>query len=396
MQQIVETLEQIKDAGLFREFKWLDAPQAAQTVVDGREVLLLSSNSYLGLCDDERLKKAAVRAIEKYGVGSGGARLTSGSYVLHQQLERELAELKHAEACLVFNTGYMANLGTIAALADTDWVIFCDRLNHASIVDGCRLSKAKLVVYKHADALDLERKLKRYAGKWNLVATDGVFSMDGDIAPLDRIAEIAHRHGALLMVDDAHATGVLGPHGAGTSDYFGLEPDAVDIQMGTLSKALASEGGYVAGSRTLVDYLRHRARSFVYSTALAPQTIAVALEALSIIRSDAAARETLRSNSVWFRDQLRVAGFQVPDGITPIIPVLIGSADATVFFSKRLLDAGLFIPAIRPPTVHEGTSRLRISLMATHSRAMLQHAVDSLVVIGRGLNLIPTKAVSVR
>jgi 8-amino-7-oxononanoate synthase len=286
----------------------------------------------------------------------------------------------------------MANLGTIAGLVDENWVVFCDRLNHASIIDGCRLSGAKLVVYKHCNPGDLESKMQRYTKELNLVITDGVFSMDGDIAPLGEISAIAHAHQALLMVDDAHATGVIGANGAGTSDHLGLAPDAVDIQMGTLSKALASEGGYVAGKKYLIEYLRHRARSFVFSTALAPQTIAVALEALQMVRTDPAARATLQTNSVWFRGQLRGVGFNVPDGITPIIPVLIGPADATVEFSKRLLEAGIYIPAIRPPTVHEGSSRLRVSLMATHSREDLQQALDELIRIGRELCLIPQKA----
>lgn len=387
MVQIAAALQEIRDAGLFREFKWLEAPQTPYTVIEGRRVLLLSSNSYLGLCNEPRLKKAAIRAIRQFGVGAGGSRLTTGSYRLHQELESQLAAFKQTPECLVFNTGYMANLGVIAGLADREWVIFCDRLNHASIIDGCRLSGAKLVVYKHCDPTDLEKKLQRYAGRSNLIVTDGVFSMDGDIAPLKEIVVLARQYQALTMVDDAHATGVIGPKGGGSADYFGLT-NAVDLQMGTLSKALAGEGGYVAGKKDLLEILRHRARSFIYSTALAPQTIAVALAALDIVKSEPQRRERLLANGIWFRRQLMAAGFETPAGLTPIIPVRIGAAERAVQFSQRLLAAGIYIPAIRPPTVPKGTSRLRISIMATHSREMLQTALNALQSIGRELGLI--------
>ncbi|MCL6589979.1 MAG: 8-amino-7-oxononanoate synthase [Firmicutes bacterium] len=387
MKQIAEELQKIKDKGLFREFKWLEAPQGTDTVINGRKVLLLSSNSYLGLCNDARLKKAAINAIEKYGVGAGGSRLTTGSYLLHRQLELELARFKHTESAMIFNTGYMANLGTIAGLADEGWVIYCDRLNHASIIDGCRLSGAKLVIYKHCDPADLEKKLQRYGGGSKLIVTDGVFSMDGDIAPLKEIVAIARKYQALTMVDDAHATGVIGPNGGGTADYFGLEAE-IDIQMGTLSKALAGEGGFVAGKRELIEYLRHRAKSFIYSTALAPPAIAVALEALSIVKNEPLPRKVLLENAIWLREQLAGAGFNVIAGCTPIIPLIAGPAGITVSFSQRLLEEGIYIPAIRPPTVHEGASRLRISIMATHTREVLQEAIGRIKAIGRELKLI--------
>jgi 8-amino-7-oxononanoate synthase len=387
MQKIAEELQKIKEKGLFREFKWLEAPQGPYTVINGHKVLLLSSNSYLGLCNDERLKKAAISAIEKFGVGAGGSRLTSGSYQLHRQLESELAQFKRTESSMVFNTGYMANLGTIAGLADGEWIIFCDRLNHASIIDGCRLSGAKMIVYKHCDPNDLEKKIQKYGGESNLIVTDGVFSMDGDIAPLKELVAVAQMYKAIIMVDDAHATGVIGPNGGGTTEYFGLEEE-IDIQMGTLSKALAGEGGFVAGKKELVEYLRHRAKSFIYSTALAPQTIAVALEALSIVRNEALPRKILLENAKWLRGQLAQDGFHVTEGFTPIIPLIIGPTDTTVRFSQRLLEEGIYIPAIRPPTVHEGTSRLRISLMASHTRAVLQEAVNQIIIIGRELKII--------
>ena len=386
MEQIEKALQAIKDQGLFREFKWLEAPQEPITVIDGKRVILLSSNSYLGLCNDARLKQAVCHSVAKYGVGAGGSRLTSGSYLLHRRLELELARFKRAEACMVFNTGYVANVGTIAGLAGRAWALFCDRLNHASIIDGCRLSGAKLVVYRHCDPEDLRRKMLRYGGKYNLIITDGVFSMDGDIAPLPELMEIARQYNSLLMVDDAHATGVIGPNGGGTADYFNIKT-GIDLQMGTLSKALAGEGGYVAGSQDMIEYLRHRARSFVYSTAPAPHTMAVALEALAIVRNSPGLRKILQDNASWFRRRLAEAGFKVMPGITPIIPVLIGPAETAVRMSNRLIEAGIYIPAIRPPTVPKGTSRLRISLMASHSREVLQEALEKLTMVGREFHL---------
>jgi len=288
---------------------------------------------------------------------------------------------------MVFNTGYMANVGVISAIAGREWVIFSDSLNHASIIDGCRLSGAKTVVYRHADPADLEAKILQHQAAPGLVVTDGVFSMDGDIAPVPELAEVAHRFGLLLMVDDAHATGVLGELGGGTSEYFGLQ-DAVDIQMGTLSKSLAGEGGFVAGRKLLIDYLKNRARSFIFSTAVSPQMVAVSLRAIEIMRQDASARETLMENAAWFRQALRQAGFQVPEGITPIIPVIIGDALQTLQFSLKLLEEGIQISAVRPPVVAVGTSRLRITLMATHTRKDLTYALETIKSVGSALGVI--------
>ena len=391
MERIVKSLETIKEKGLYRELRYLEAAQGPYSVIDGKEVLLLSSNSYLGLCTDERLKQAAIRAIEKYGVGSGGSRLTTGSYDLHRKLEQKIARFKGTEASLVFNTGYMANLGTIAALADRDWVIFSDSLNHASIIDGCRLSGAKTVVYRHADMEDLQAKVKEYQRQQGLIVTDGVFSMDGDIAPLPEIVAIAGRYGLLTMVDDAHATGVLGTNGGGTSDHFGLKGE-IDIQMGTLSKALASEGGYVAGKQCLIDYLRNKARSFIFSTALAPHTIAISLNALDIVMNEPGPRRTLIANSLWFQARLISAGFRVMEGITPIIPIIIGEAGMAVRFSRYLMDQGIYIPAIRPPSVPVGTSRLRATLMATHTREDLEGALQTIEEVGQELGLVEKRA----
>lgn len=379
-------LSDIRAKGAYRELRYLESAQGAYVTFEGRRVMLLSSNSYLGLCDDQRLKDAAIAAIEKYGVGSGGSRLTTGSNLIHRDLEIALAEFKRTESSMVFNTGYMTNLGTIAGLTDENWTVFCDRLNHASIVDGCRLSKARLIVYKHCDVDDLEKKLARYKGNNNLIVTDGVFSMDGDIAPLDKIVRLAKKHGALTMVDDAHATGVIGESGSGTAEYFGI--DGVDIQMGTLSKALAGEGGYIAGKAELIDYLRQKAKSFIYSTSLSPAVTAVAIEAIKIIKDDRSSRGRLLENANWFRGQLRELGFDVLNGATPIIPVIIGDADLAVDFSKKLAEAGLYIPAIRPPTVPRNTSRLRITLMATHTREDLSCAIEALKGVATEMGII--------
>jgi 8-amino-7-oxononanoate synthase len=387
MKRFSEKLDQIKKNGLYRKMRHLQTPQGPHIKIDGKDYLLLSSNSYLGLCSDDRLKQAALDAIEKYGVGSGGSRLTTGSYEIHQKLEEEIALFKKTEAALLFNTGYMANVGAISSIADKSWVIFSDSLNHASIIDGCRLSRAEIIVYNHCDAADLARKVQDSANRQALIVTDGLFSVDGDIAPLPAIVEIAKKNNILLMVDDAHATGVLGLSGGGTADYFGLS-DEIDIQMGTLSKALASEGGFIAGKQSMIDYLVNTARSFIFSTALSPTTIAVARKALEIIRTEPQRRETLLTNSAWFRAELRKAGFDVAENDAPILSIVVGAPDLAVAFSNRLMERNIFVSAIRPPTVPEGTSRLRISIMATHTRDDLKQALNCIAEIGRDLGVI--------
>ena len=387
MKRFSEKLDQIKKNGLYRKMRYLQTPQGPHIKIDGKDYLLLSSNSYLGLCNDDRLKQAAQGAIEKYGVGSGGSRLTTGSYEIHRKLEEEIATFKKTEAALLFNTGYMANVGAISGIADKSWVIFSDRLNHASIVDGCRLSRAEIVVYDHCNAADLARKVQGYSGRQALIVTDGLFSVDGDIAPLPAIAEIAKKNNILLMVDDAHATGVLGPHGGGTADYFGLH-DQIDIQMGTLSKALASEGGFIAGKRSLIDYLINTSRSFIFSTALSPATIAVARKALEIVQIEPKRRDTLLANSAWFRAELRNAGLNVAGNEAPIISIVVGAPDLAVAFSNQLMERNIFVSAIRPPTVPEGTSRLRISIMASHTKEDLEQALNYIIEIGHALGVI--------
>ena len=387
MKRFSEKLDKVKENGLYRKMRYIQTPQGPHIKIDGKDYLLLSSNNYLGLCNDDRLKQAALDAIEKYGVGSGGSRLTTGSYEIHQKLEEEIATFKKTEAALLFNTGYMANVGAISGIADKSWVIFSDRLNHASIVDGCRLSRADIVVYNHCDPKDLARKVQGYSGRQALIITDGLFSVDGDIAPLPAIAEIAKKNNILLMVDDAHATGVLGLSGGGTADHFGL-CDQIDIQMGTLSKALASEGGFIAGKRSLIDYLINTSRSFIFSTALSPATIAVARKALEIVQIEPQRRQILLANAAWFRAELRKVGFDVAENEAPIISIVIGAPELAVAFSNRLMERNIFVSAIRPPTVPEGTSRLRISIMGTHTREDLEKALDSIASIGHELGVI--------
>jgi 8-amino-7-oxononanoate synthase len=386
-------LGRIEAQGLHRRPRYLSSAQGPRVILEGRECLLLSSNSYLGLCGDERLKQAAREAIDRYGVGSGGSRLTTGSYDLAERLETALAAFKGTEAAVVFNTGYMANVGTLSALAGPGQVIFSDRLNHASIIDGCRLSGAQVIVYEHCDAQDLERKVRGCPVRPGLVVTDGLFSVDGDIAPLPEIVAVARRHGLAVMVDDAHATGVLGPHGGGTVELFGLQA-AIEIQMGTLSKALAGEGGFVAGKRVLIDYLMNSARSFIFSTAMAPAGLAVALEALEIVRREPERRRILHDHAVEFRAALRRLGFQVLPGETPLIAVILGDPDRAVRFSSQLLEKGIYVTAIRPPTVPPGTSRLRINLMATHTRADLEEALERMGEVGRAMGILPGTPVS--
>lgn len=388
MESISKTLSYLKEKGLYRgEFKYLSSEQAPRVEIEGREIILLGSNNYLGLCNDTRLKEAAINAVNKYGLGSGGSRLTTGSYDLHKKLEEKIADFKGTEASLIFNTGYMANIGIISSLCDRKWVIFSDKNNHASIIDGCLLSGAKLVRYKHCDMDDLERKIRQHKGENNLIVTDGVFSMDGDIAPLPDIIKLAKKFGMITMVDDAHGVGVLGENGSGTAAYYKVS-DEIDIQMGTLSKAIGSVGGYVAGKQYFIDYFRNFSRSFIFSTALPPSTIAVSLKAIEIIEKDEATRIHLLELAKWFKNKLNEAGFYVTNTKTPIIPVIIGDAKKAVKLSESLLEEGIYAPAIRPPTVQKGTSRLRISLMATHTYEDLENVVNVMKFHGKRLGII--------
>ncbi len=357
----------LKEQGLYRSLKEV-VPLCGKISVGGSEVVDFSSNDYLGLSGDERLACAVRSALDDYGVGAGASRLISGNYDLNNRLEQKISEFKKLQSALVFPTGYMANLGVITSLVNSsDDLIVADRLIHASLVDACRASGATFKVYEHNCPDKLEKILNRYRNKRRiLVVTDGVFSMDGDIALLKNIGEISKKHSAWLMVDDAHGTGVLGDLGSGSAELFGVS-DLIDIHMGTLSKACGVLGGFVAGDKVLTDYLVNKARSFIYTTGIPPILCVAAIEAINIIQSQPWRRERLRKISVFVRKSLTEIGFNVLDGITPIIPVIIGDNLKVMEISHRLFEEGFFVAGIRYPTVPKGESRLRISLKATHS-----------------------------
>lgn len=390
MSSFQDELEQLHSSGLYRSMRLVQGGQGGRVVVDGREALLLCSNNYLGLADHPRLKEAAILAVDAYGVGSGAARLVSGNMPLHQLLEERLAAFKGTGAAILFNNGYSANLGIIAAVVGRGDTIYSDRLNHASIIDGAVLSRAKLLRYAHNDMADLRRLLETNQGSGrHLIVTDGVFSMDGDIARLQEIASLKNEFGALLMVDDAHGTAVLGERGRGSAELCGVS-SAVDIQMGTLGKGLGSFGAYAAGSADLIDYLRNKARSFIFSTSLPPAVLAASLAAIELVDSaeGAALRSRLQANTRLFSQALLKSGFDILGSVTQIVPLLVGEAQQTMHFSRLLLEKGFFVQGIRPPTVPAGSSRLRCTVMATHEPDELQEAAAAIATIGRELGLV--------
>ena len=343
---------------------------------DDKEYLMMASNNYLGLTFDERVIEGAIKGAQQYGTGSGGSRLVSGTFPLFTDLERELAKFKNTEKALVFNTGYMANVGTISAIADKNTIIFSDALNHASIIDGCRLSRGSVKAYNHCDVDELKYLLKEVERNTRkLIVTDGVFSMDGDIAPLDKLYELSREYNALLMVDDAHATGTIGS-GHGTAAYYGLEKE-VDIQLGTLSKSLGSVGGYVAANSTIIDYLVNMIRSFIFSTALSPADIGAALAALHVLESDTSVLRRLQNNVNYMADCLNSIGIYATND-TPIFPILIGSNEDTLTVSNYLYNAGIIGTAIRPPTVPVGESRIRLTVTAAHNKEQIDYVCQSL------------------
>ncbi|WP_047152075.1 8-amino-7-oxononanoate synthase [Aneurinibacillus tyrosinisolvens] len=383
-----EALNELTKKGLYRQLRRIESAASHRVIMEGREMLMFASNNYLGLANDPRLIRAACQAIEKYGTGSSGSRLTTGNTILHEQLEERLAHFKGTESAIVFNTGYMANIAALTSLVGEGDVIFSDALNHASIIDGCRLSRAQTVIYRHSDILDLEEKLKASSHfRRRLIVTDGVFSMDGNIAPLPDIVSLTERYKAFVMVDDAHATGVLGSSGRGTADHFGLK-DKISVQLGTLSKALGAEGGYIAGKKELIDFLLNRARPFIFSTALSPGVMASALEALNIVENEPERRKRLHHSSLYVRQELSRMGFRVLDGETPILAVLIGEAETAVAFSKKLETNGIFAPAIRPPTVPAGSSRIRITVMSTHTDEDIKELIESFGIVGKEMGVI--------
>ena len=356
-----------------REYCPIDAVRVKR---DDKEYLMMASNNYLGLTFDTRVIEGALKGAQQYGTGSGGSRLVSGTFPLFTELERSLAKFKNTEKALVFNTGYMANVGTISAVADKNTIIFSDALNHASIIDGCRLSRGTVKTYSHCDIDELKSLLKQVdRNTRKLIVTDGVFSMDGDIAPLDKLYELSRDYNTLLMVDDAHATGTIG-NGHGTAAYFGLEKE-VDIQLGTLSKSLGSVGGYVAANSTIIDYLVNTSRSFIFSTALSPADIGAALAALHILESDVSVLQRLHENVNYMADKLTSIGIDATNE-TPIFPILIGHNEDTLAVSNYLYEAGIIGTAIRPPTVPIGESRIRLTVTAAHNKEQIDYVCHTL------------------
>jgi 8-amino-7-oxononanoate synthase len=366
-------LERRRREGLQRSLRIIDGAQDVRVVVGGRDAVSLCSNNYLGLANHPEVIEAAVRAARDYGIGSGSSRLVSGSMRAHHELEERLAAFKRSDACLLFNSGYQANLGTITALVGRGDALFSDALNHASLIDGCRLSRADVHVYRHCDVGHLHDLLFQSRARRKLIVTDSLFSMDGDRAPLKEICTVAEQYGAWVMVDEAHATGVLGVRGAGLVDALGLG-ERVTVQMGTLGKALGSFGAYIAGSADLIAYLVNCARPFIYSTALPPSVVAAAAAALTIVEREPERRAVLQRNAGRLREGLRRAGFDV-SGDAQILPVMIGDPERTMRLSEHLLAHGVLAQGIRPPTVPRGTARIRATVMATHSDADIDAAV---------------------
>jgi len=371
-----DELEALRASDSYRTLRPLEGPCGPRVRVAGREMLCFSSNDYLGLAADPRLAEGAARAAREWGAGAGASRLITGTLDLHAQLEQDLARLKGCEAAVLFSSGYQANLGVLTALG-RGGVILSDELNHASIVDGCRLARARVEVYRHADPADLEQRLRAHAGpSRKVVVTDGVFSMDGDLAPLPEILEVAGRHGAIVVVDDAHATGVVG-NGRGTAHHFGIRHEGL-VVMGTLGKALGAFGAFVAGPRAVRDLLVNRARSLIYTTAIPPPVLGAARAALEVLQAEPDRIERLAAHTRRLRQGLRQAGFPVPDLPTPIVPVILGGNRAALTWSEKLWDRGFWVHPIRPPTVPEGTSRLRITVSSEHDPADIDALTEAL------------------
>lgn len=391
-EQLQHELEQIKQSNLYRKLGYFNPDASSAENSDGKPVINFASNNYLGLAQDRRIIQAAHEALDVYGAGSGASRLICGTTPIHLELEQQLAIFKGQEASLVFPTGFMANIGVITSLMDgKDDLIIADRLIHASLVDACRASQALFRVYPHGDVDALSKILQRYPAKRRtMVITDGVFSMDGDIAPLKELCNLAKLHNAWVMVDDAHGTGVLGMHGKGTAEYCNVEQD-VHIHMGTLSKACGGLGGFIAGSGELIELVINKARSFIYTTGIAPSVCGAGIEALKIIKSEPWRRERLKNLSKYVRNELSLAGFTVLDGITPIIPVLLGNSELAMKYAQYLGEHGLLVPGIRYPTVHRGQERLRICLQATHSdqeiKCLLDCMREAANLMGTGISL---------
>lgn len=374
-EEILEEISRLTSLGLKRTLRLVEGPQGPRVTIDGQEVVLMCSNDYLGLANHPLVKEAAIKAIEKWGTGAGASRLVSGNMEAHVILEERIKEFKRVPSALLFNSGYNANMGLITTLADRSTEIFSDRLNHASIVDACVLSRAKVKRYPNRDVDALEGLLKSSTAKKKLIITDSVFSMDGTIAPLPGIISLLERYNAMLVIDDAHATGVLGESGRGSLEHFRMEGHPSVIQMGTLGKALGSFGAFVTAGQEIVDLLISRARPFIYTTAPPPSVCAAATKAIDIIDKDQGLIRKLWENTLTMTQGLKEAGFDTMESETPIIPVKIGDNHKVMEASRRLLEHGVFVQGIRPPTVPEGTSRLRVTVTAAHTGEDLEKAL---------------------
>ena len=386
-----EQISDLESKGLHFRLRILEGEQKPEANFDGKQVINLSSNNYLGLTTHKALKKAAIEAVRKFGAGAGAVRTIAGTMSIHMALEEQIAKFKNTEACVVFQSGFTANAGTVSAILGKDDLIISDELNHASIIDGCRLSKATIKVFKHKDIADCERicqETKDWPGH-KLLITDGVFSMDGDIAPLPKLCDLAEKYNCIMMIDDAHSSGVLGRGGRGTVDHLGCH-GRVQIQVGTLSKAIGVMGGYVCGSRELIDFLYHRARPFLFSTSHPPATAAACQAAFTLLDSPEGERlvKKLWANTKFFKRQLKKLGFKFGTSETPIVPIHVGEAKKAFEFSRKLFDAGVYAPAVGFPTVAEGKARLRAIVTATHKRAELERACQIMAEVAAPLGII--------
>ena len=392
LQWIQDEIQKLKDDGLYNRIRTLSSPQGAWLVVDGKRVLNFCSNNYLGMANHPRIVQAAQEAVKKYGVGPAAVRSIAGTMDLHLELERRLAAFKGVEAAITFQSGFTANLGTIPALVGKDDAVFSDELNHASIIDGCRLSGAKIIRYAHCNPQDLDRVLSEEREKYPraMVITDGVFSMDGDISPLDKIYEVVQKYNSILMVDDAHGEGVIGKGGRGIVDHFGLH-GKVDVEVGTLSKAFGVVGGVSAGNPVVVEWLRQRGRPFLFSSAMTVPDVAACLAAVDILEESTELVDKLWENARYFKAEMRRLGFDTGLSTTPITPIMLGEAPLAQQFSRELFENGLFAMSIGFPTVPKGKARIRVMISAAHAREDLDKGLEIFTLVGRKLGVIIIK-----
>lgn len=402
MEEIKKILNFLDEHHLYPDIKIIDGPSMPEITIDGKKVISFCSNNYLGLANSDKLISAAIETAKKYGVGSSGSRLISGNMKIFNDLENEIAKFKKTESAITFTAGYMANVGTISAVANPinisifslfkrKTIIFSDELNHASIIDGCSLSKAKVVIYKHCDMEDLERKLKKYKNCRKLIVTDGIFSMDGDITPLPKIVELAKKYESLTMVDDAHATGVLGKTGSGTAEHFGLD-NQIDIKMGTLSKGVGACGGYVAGNNELIRYLRIGARAYMFATAMSPMVAGAALAGIREIKENTNLRTRLWENTHKLKNGFDRMGYHAFGSQSPIIPVLIGEEQEAIQVTKKLFEKGFFAPCVRWPAVAKGQARIRFTVMSLHEERQIDDLLNAFDEIVKPLKINKEKA----